>query len=129
MKESYKEFKNECLSNKLRIIQSIENQLIEQAKNSNIGSECVLFTDWIYNTHEMLGIESPKNAEYEALKVNRTQEKLNDVLAHISNGYLIKEAIRMTGQYDTDFYNSLNDDQAKQLQFAKREFNKTKSNG
>jgi hypothetical protein len=123
MKESYKEFKNECLSNKLRIIQSIENQLIE----GKLGSESVLFTDFIYNTHEMLGIEPPKNAEYEALKVNRTQEKLNEVLAHISNGYLIKEAIRMTGQYDTDFYNSLNDDQAKQLQFAKREFNKTKN--
>ena len=125
MKESYKEFKNECLSNKLRIIQSIETQLIE----GKLGSESILFTDFIYNTHEMLGIEPPKNAEYEALKVNRTQEKLNEVLAHISNGYLIKEAIRMTGQYDTDFYNSLNDDQAKQLQFAKREFNKTKSNG
>jgi len=123
MKESYKEFKNECLSNKLRIIQSIETQLIE----GKLVSEYILFTDFIYNTHEMLGIEPPKNAEYEALKVNRTQEKLNEVLAHISNGYLIKEAIRMTGQYDTDFYNSLNDDQAKQLQFAKREFNKTKN--
>ena len=125
MKESYKEFKNECLSNKLQMIQSIETQLIE----GKLGSESVLFTDFIYNTHVMLGIEPPKNAEYEALKVNRTQEKLNEVLAHISNGYLIKEAIRMAGQYDTDFYNSLNDDQAKQLQFAKREFNKTKNNG
>ncbi|CAB4204035.1 hypothetical protein UFOVP1393_18 [uncultured Caudovirales phage] len=124
MKESYKEFKNECLSNKLQMIQSIETQLIQ----GKLGSESILFTDFIYNTREMLGIEPPKNAEYEALKVNRTQEKLNEVLAHISNGYLIKEAIRMAGQYDTDFYNLLNDDQAKQLQFAKREFNKNKNN-
>ena len=124
MKESYKDFKNECLSNKLRIIQTIENQLIE----GKLGSESVLFTDFIYNTHEMLGIEAPKNAEYEALKVDRAQEKLNEVLKYINDGYLIKEAIRMTGQYNTDFYNSLNDEQAKQLQFAKREFNKTKNN-
>ena len=124
MKESYKDFKNECLSNKLRIIQTIENQLIE----GKLGSESVLFTDFIYNTHEMLGIEAPKNAEYEALKVDSAQEKLNEVLKYINDGYLIKEAIRMTGQYNTDFYNSLNDEQAKQLQFAKREFNKTKNN-
>ncbi len=49
-------------------------------------------------------------------------------MKYINDGYLIKEAIRMTGQYNTDFYNSLNDEQAKQLQFAKREFNKTKNN-
>jgi hypothetical protein len=67
MKESYKEFKNECLSNKLRIIQTIENQLIE----GKLGSESALFTDFIYNTHELLGIEPPKNAEYEALKTYR----------------------------------------------------------
>lgn len=120
MKESYKEFKNECLSNKLRIIQSIENQLIE----GKLGSESVLFTDFIYNTHELLGIEPPKNAEYEALKTDRAQEKLNEVLSYINQGYMIKNAINQCGLHSTAFYKSLNDDQARQLQSAKNRYKK-----
>ena len=118
MKESYKDFKNECLSNKLRIIQSIENKLIE----GKLGSESVLFTDFIYNTHELLGIEPPKNAEYEALKTDRAQEKLDEVLSYINEGFLIKNAISKAGLYDTAFYKSLNDKQASQLQAAKNRY-------
>ena len=118
MKESYKDFKNECLSNKLRIIQSIENQLIE----GKLGSESVLFTDFIYNTHELLGIDPPKNAEYEALKTDRAQEKLNEVLSYINDGYTIKNAISKVGLHSTAFYKSLNDDQARQLQSAKNRY-------
>lgn len=118
MKESYKEFKNECLSNKLRIIQSIENQLIE----GKLGSESALFTDFIYNTHELLGIEPPKNAEYEALKNDRVQEQLDEVLSYINEGFLIKNAISKAGLYDTAFYKSLNDKQASQLQAAKNRY-------
>lgn len=120
MKESYKEFKNECLSNKLRIIQTIENQLIE----GKLGSESVLFTDFIYNTHELLGIEPPKNAEYEALKTDRAQEKLNEVLSYINKGYMIKNAITQCGLHSTAFYKSLNDDQARQMQSAKNRYKK-----
>ena len=120
MKESYKDFKNECLSNKLRIIQSIENQLIE----GKLGSESVLFTDFIYNTHELLGIEPPKNAEYEALKTDRAQEKLNEVLSYINQGYMIKNAITQCGLHSTAFYKSLNDDQARQMQSAKNRYKK-----
>jgi hypothetical protein len=124
MKESYKEFKNECLSNKLRIIQSIENQLIE----GKLGSESVLFTDFIYNTHELLGIEPPKNAQYEALKTDRVQEQLNEVLSYINQGYTITNAISKVGLYGTAFYKSLNDDQARQLQSAKNRYKKINNN-
>ena len=124
MKESYKEFKNECLSNKLQMIQSIENQLIEQAKNSKIGSESVLFTDWIFNTRVMLGIENPKNAEYEALKTDRAQKKLDEVLSYINEGYIIKDAITKAGMYGNAFYKTLNDKQATQLQAAKVNYRK-----
>jgi hypothetical protein len=120
MKESYKDFKNECLSNKLRIIQSIENKLIE----GKLGSESVLFTDFIYNTHELLGIEPPKNAQYEALKTDRVQEQLNEVLSYINQGYTITNAISKVGLYGTAFYKSLNDDQARQLQSAKNRYKK-----
>lgn len=120
MKESYKEFKNECLSNKLQMIQSIENQLIE----GKLGSESILFTDFIYNTREMLGIENPKNAQYEAIKADRTQEKVDSVLLLIMSGLGIKAAIHEAGMYPTDFYNALNDEQAKQLQTAKRTYQK-----
>jgi len=120
MKESYKDFKNECLSNKLRIIQSIENKLIE----GKLGSESVLFTDFIYNTHELLGIEPPKNAQYEALKTDRVQEQLNEVISYINQGYTITNAISKVGLYGTAFYKSLNDDQARQLQSAKNRYKK-----
>ena len=120
MKESYKDFKHECLSHKLRIIQSIENQLIE----GKLGSESVLFTDFIYNTHELLGIEPPKNAQYEALKMDRVQEQLNEVLSCINQGYTITNAISKVGLYGTAFYKSLNDDQARQLQSAKNRYKK-----
>ena len=120
MKESYKEFKNECLSNKLRIIQTIENQLIE----GKLGSESALYTDFIYNTHELLGIEPPKNAQYEALKTDRAQEKLNEVLSYINEGYIIKDAITKAGMYGTAFYKTLNDKQATQLQAAKVNYRK-----
>lgn len=120
MKESYKDFKNECLSNKLRIIQKIENQLIE----GKLGSESVLFTDFIYNTHELLGIEPPKNAQYEALKTDRVQEQLNEVLSYINQGYMIKNAITQCGLHSTAFYKSLNDDQARQMQSAKNRYKK-----
>jgi len=124
MKESYKEFKNECLSNKLRIIQTIENQLIE----GKLGSNSALFTDFIYNTHELLGIEPPKNAEYEALKTDRAQEKLNEVLSYINEGYIIKDAITKAGMYGTAFYKTLNDTQARQLQAAKVNYRKKLNN-
>lgn len=122
MKESYKEFKNECLSNKLRIIQSIENQLIE----GKLGSESVLFTDFIYNTHELLGIEPPKNAQYEALKTNRVQKQLNEVLSYIMQGYTITNAITQCGLHSTAFYKTLSDKQAAQMQSAKRRYNDNK---
>jgi hypothetical protein len=118
MKESYKEFKNECLSNKLRIIQEMENKLIE----GKIGSDSILFTDFIYNTHEMLGIEPPKDKAYEALRVNRTTVILDEVISYILQGSLIKDAIRMANQYDTVFYKSLTDDQCASLKAAKRQY-------
>jgi hypothetical protein len=122
MKESYKEFKNEYLSNKLRIIQSIETQLIE----GKLGSESVLFTDFIYNTHELLGTTPTKNAQYELLKANEIQHKLDEVINYIMQGFLIKDAIRTAGYYDSAFYRMLNDAQAAQLQSAKRKYNENK---
>jgi hypothetical protein len=106
----------------LRIIQTIENQLIE----GKLGSNSALFTDFIYNTHELLGIEPPKNAEYEALKTDRAQEKLNEVLSYVNEGYTITNAISKVGLYGTAFYKSLNYDQAGQLQSAKRKYNDNK---
>jgi hypothetical protein len=118
MKESYKEFKNECLSNKLKIIQSIEDQLIE----GKLGSESVLFTDFMYNTHELLGIEPPKNRAYEAIRVNRIEVILDEVISYILQGVLIKDAIRKANQFDTAFYKMLNDKQLGKLQAAKRQY-------
>lgn len=124
MKDQYQEFKSECLSSKLRIIQTIENQLIE----GKLGSESVLYADFIYNTRELLGIEQPKNAQYEALKLDRSQEKLNEVLSYINKGYLIKDAITKVGMQGNKFYNSLNDEQAKQLTMAKNKYKLTTKN-
>lgn len=78
----------------------------------------------MYNTHELLGIEPPKNAQYEALKTDRVQEQLNEVLSYIMQGYTITNAITQCGLYGTAFYKSLNDDQARQLQSAKNRYKK-----
>lgn len=81
-----------------------------------------MFTDFIYNTHELLGIEPPKNAEYEALKTDRAQEKLDEVISYIMQGYTITKAITQAGLYGTAFYKTLNDKQASQLQSAKNKY-------
>jgi len=41
-------------------------------------------------------------------------------------GFLIKDAIRTAGYYDGAFYRMLNDEQAAQLQSAKRKYNDNK---
>jgi hypothetical protein len=122
MKEQYQEFKSANVTTKLRTLQSIEDRLISE----KLGSECLLFTEWMYGTHELLGTQPPKNAQYEALKANEIQHKLDEVINYIMQGFLIKDAIRLTGYYDTSFYRMLNDKQAAQLQSAKRKYNENK---
>ena len=122
MKEAYLEFKSANVTTKLRTLQSIEDKLIED----KLGSECLLFTEWMYNTHELLGTQPPKNAQYEALKANEVQHKLDEVLSYISQGFLIKDAIRTAGYFDTAFYKMLNDEQARELQAAKRKYNENR---
>lgn len=80
----------------------------------------------MYNTHELLGTTPPKNAQYEALKANEVQHKLDEVLSYISQGFLIKDAIRTAGYFDTAFYKMLNDEQARELQAAKRKYNENR---
>lgn len=122
MKEQYQEFKSANVTTKLRTLQTIEDRLISE----KLGSECLLFTEWMYNTHELLGTQPPKNAQYEALKANEIQHKLDEVINYIMQGFLIKDAIRLAGYYDTSFYRMLNDGQAMQLQSAKRRYNDNK---
>jgi hypothetical protein len=122
MKEQHQEFKSANVTTKLRTLQSIEDKLIEE----KLGSECLLFTEWMYNTHELLGTQPPKNAQYEALKANEIQRKLDEVLSYIMQGFLIKDAIRTAGYFDTAFYKLLSDQQAAQLQAAKRKYNDNK---
>ena len=77
MKEQYQEFKSANVTTKLRKLQSIEDRLIED----KLGSECLLFTEWMHNTHELLGTQPPKNAQYEALKANENlQNKAYKIL-------------------------------------------------
>lgn len=118
MKEQYQEFKSANVTTKLRTLQTIEDRLISE----KLGSECLLFTEWMYNTHELLGTQPPKNAQYEALKANEIQHKLDEVISYIMQGFLIKDAIRLAGYYDTAFYKMLNDEQAAQMQSAKRRY-------
>ncbi len=122
MKEQYQEFKSANVTTKLRTLQTIEDRLISE----KLGSECLLFTEWMYNTHELLGTTPPKNAQYEALKANEIQHKLDEVINYIMQGFLIKDAIRLAGYYDTAFYKMLNDEQAAQMQSAKRRYNDNK---
>jgi hypothetical protein len=122
MKEQYQEFKSANVTTKLRTLQTIEDRLISE----KLGSECLLFTEWMYNTHELLGTQPPKNAQYEALKANEIQHKLDEVISYIMQGFLIKDAIRLAGYYDTAFYRMLNDEQAAQMQSAKRRYNDNK---
>jgi len=122
MKEQYLEFKSANVTTKLRKLQSIEDKLIED----KLGSECLLFTEWMHNTHELLGTTPPKNAQYELLKANEVKHKLDEVINYIMQGFLIKDAIRIAGYYDTAFYRMLNDEQAAQLQAAKRKYNENK---
>lgn len=122
MKEQYQEFKSANVTTKLRNLQSIEDRLISE----KLGSECLLFTEWMYNTHELLGTQPPKNAQYEALKANEIQHKLDEVINYIMQGFLIKDAIKLAGYYSTPFYKLLNDKQAAQLQSAKRRYNDNK---
>jgi hypothetical protein len=122
MKEAYQEFKSANVTTKLRKLQSIEDKLIED----KLGSECLLFTEWMHNTHDLLGTQPPKNAQYEALKANEVQRKLDEVINYIMQGFLIKDAIRLAGYYDGAFYRMLNDGQAMQLQSAKRKYNDNK---
>ena len=122
MKEQYQEFKSANVTTKLRKLQSIEDKLIED----KLGSECLLFTEWMYSTHELLGTQPPKNAQYEALKANEIQHKLDEVISYIMQGFLIKDAIRLAGYYSTPFYKLLNDKQAAQMQSAKRRYNDNK---
>lgn len=122
MKEQHQEFKSANVTTKLRKLQSIEDKLIED----KLGSECLLFTEWMYNTHELLGTTPPKNAQYEALKANEIQHKLDEVINYIMQGFIIKDAIRLAGYYSTPFYKLLNDKQAAQLQSAKRRYNDNK---
>ena len=124
MKEAYQEFKSANVTTKLRKLQSIEDCLIED----KLGSECLLFTEWMYGTHELLGTTPPKNAQYEALKANEIQHKLDEVINYIMQGFLIKDAIRTAGYYDGAFYRMLNDNQAMQLQSAKRKYNENNKN-
>jgi hypothetical protein len=122
MKEQYQEFKSANVTTKLRTLQSIEDKLISE----KLGSECLLFTEWMYGTHELLGTQPPKNAQYEALKANEIQHKLDEVINYIMQGFIIKDAIRLAGYYSTPFYKLLNDKQAAQLQSAKRKYNDNK---
>ena len=122
MKEHYQEFKSANVTTKLRTLQTIEDRLISE----KLGSECLLFTEWMYGTHELLGTQPPKNAQYEALKANEIQHKLDEVISYIMQGFLIKDAIRLAGYYDTAFYKMLNDEQAAQMQSAKRRYNDNK---
>lgn len=122
MKEAYLEFKSANVTKKLRTLQSIEDKLIED----KLGSESLLFTEWMYNTHELLGSQPPKNAQYELLKANEVQHKLDEVINYIMQGFIIKDAIRLAGYYSTPFYKLLNDEQARELQAAKRKYNENR---